>query len=597
MTRINLFHKLTINVFLICSLLFSSCSIDPDFNSAAIDLVGPNDLVSKVQVGLVSGFVTDENDAPILSASVEIGGTITTTDKYGYFEVKNALVVQNAATLSVNKSNYFKAIKTFIGTQSKCAFFRIKLLPKTIAGTINSSTGGSVILSNGLMISLPANAIVNASSNSVYNGVISVAAQLISATDPDLDRIMPGDLRGLNSNNELQLLTTFGMAAVELIGAGGQLLQVATNQKAKLTIPLSSSQQSSAPANIPLWYFNENNGLWKEEGSAVKTGNTYVGEVSHFSYWNCDSRSTYIHFDCTLINLSGRPVPNAFVKVSRISYPASAGFGYTDSTGYTGGAVPDNEQLLLQVYDGAGCNVLLYSQPFTTLASNISLGIIIISNPLTQINISGSVTDCNFLPITNGTIILSNGTRYFHFPVINGAFNFFVILCTLPNRISLVAEDLTNRQQSQTFNFVIHSGNNPIGIIQACGVSTQQFLYYTINGTSYSYTAPPDNLLHYLNNNISVSWDEFSGRKTNLITSFPITHPNIAAGSIQQLRGFYNSQFVDSFSLINPVPVNITEYGSVNQFISGNFSGTLKSIPPGTTLYDIVCSFRVRRSQ
>jgi hypothetical protein len=41
--------------------------------------------------------------------------------------------------------------------------------------------------------------------------------------------------------------------------------------------------------------------------------------------------------------------------------------------------------------------------------------------------------------------------------------------------------------------------------------------------------------------------------------------------------------------------VNITEYGAVGQFISGNFTGTLTGAAPTNTPYNIVCSFRVRR--
>jgi hypothetical protein len=35
-----------------------------------------------------------------------------------------------------------------------------------------------------------------------------------------------------------------------------------------------------------LWSFDEAKGLWKEEGQAIKTGSNYVGDVSHFSFWN-----------------------------------------------------------------------------------------------------------------------------------------------------------------------------------------------------------------------------------------------------------------------------------------------------------------------
>ncbi len=55
------------------------------------------------------------------------------------------------------------------------------------------------------------------------------------------------------------------MAAVELTGTSGELLQIATGKKATLTLSIPSSLAASAPATIPLWFFDEAKGLWKEE--------------------------------------------------------------------------------------------------------------------------------------------------------------------------------------------------------------------------------------------------------------------------------------------------------------------------------------------
>lgn len=38
---------------------------------------------------------------------------------------------------------------------------------------------------------------------------------------------MPGDLRGIDTDGYMKGLTTYGMAAVELTGAGGESLQIA----------------------------------------------------------------------------------------------------------------------------------------------------------------------------------------------------------------------------------------------------------------------------------------------------------------------------------------------------------------------------------
>jgi hypothetical protein len=78
-------------------------------------------------------------------------------------------------------------------------------------------------------------------------------------------------------------------------------------------------------------------------------------------------------------------------------------------------------------------------------------------------------------------------------------------------------------------------------------------------------------------------------------TNFNFSGAGIAAGSSQILYNFNSQMITDSTSITNPINVNITEYGAVGQFISGNFTGTLTGSAPTNTPYNIVCSFRVRR--
>ena len=246
-------------MLLFTSVLFFSCQKELSIDNGTGSL--PPDLKTKISSS-VSGFVTDENNAAVMGATVQFGSSATVTDKFGYFEAKNVQVVKNAAFVTVSKPGYFKGIKTYIAKEGKSAFFRIKLIPKTIVGNINGTSGGSVTLTNGLSIALPAGAVVNAATNVAYTGTVNVAAFWINPEAADLNKIMPGDLRGIDKDGSLKLLQTFGMAAVELTGASGELLQIATGKKATITLPIPASLTASAPASIPLWYFDETNGLW-----------------------------------------------------------------------------------------------------------------------------------------------------------------------------------------------------------------------------------------------------------------------------------------------------------------------------------------------
>lgn len=558
------------------------------------------DLTTKVSSS-VSGFVTDENDVAVKAASVKVGSQVVTTDEYGFFEVKNEPVVKNSATVSVTVPGYFPGIRTYMAEQSKSAFVRIKLIPKTISGNISGSTGGTITLTNGLKVSLPVNAVVNAITGAAYTGIVSVAASWINPTAADLDRIMPGDLRALDTSGAFKQLVTYGMAAVELTGSGGEKLQVATGKKASISFPILLALAGSAPATIPLWYFDEAVGLWKEEGSAIKTGNNYEGEVSHFSFWNCDVPANFVQVNMTIKDSKGNPVSFSQVKISRLNNPASAAYGYTDSSGYVSGAVPSNEQLKLEVFSASACGTPLHTQTFNSGSTNLSLGVIIINTSTGLATITGTATTCANAPIVNGFIIMKKSNQYYRYPVSNtGAYSFTTILCNnTATPIELIAEDITGGQQGNPSTHLIVAGNNTIANLQACGVTTQQFLNLTINGVSHNYTAPADSLVlrpeqagtSIANFYLAASRMATPGQSTKFIWS----GQGIAVGSAQPLILFATEWTTDSLTMTAPINVNITELGITGQFISGNFTGAFRGPAPGNTLYNITCSFRARR--
>jgi hypothetical protein len=81
-------------------------------------------------------------------------------------------------------------------------------------------------------------------------------------------------------------------------------------------------------------------------------------------------------------------------------------------------------------------------------------------------------------------------------------------------------------------------------------------------------------------------------------TYLQISEANISAGSTQQLMNFNTSHIGnDSTSITTPINVQITEYGSVGQFIAGNFSGAFIGAAPTSTVYNTSCTFRIRRNR
>ena len=600
-----LFSKNLLKTLLLCLTMagFVACNKDLS-NETPVNNTGSADLTTTVSTS-VNGYVIDENNHAVMGAMVKAGTATTVTDKYGYFSFSHVQLVQNAAFVTVTKTGYFNNIKTFTASANKTATYRFKLIPKTNVGAISGTAGGQTTLTNGLSIKLPANAVVNAATNAAYSGSIHVAAYWISPTASDLNMIMPGNLRGLNTDNQLKNLLTYGMAAVELTGDGGELLQMASGKNATLSFPIPSSLQAAAPATIPLWYFDETIGLWKQQGSATKLGNTYVGDVSHFSYWNCDFPfADGVHFDATLIDANGAPLQNVEVEVTLSNGQYTGCHGMTDSLGHISGTIPANAQLIFEFYSYSfACyNTPLATQNVTTTNVDINLGNITITGP-NVISFNGTLNNCSGAPVTNGYIIVANGFQYIRYPVSsNGTFNFDYLSCSgNGSTITIIGEDVTAMQEGVINNYTILNGANNLGTISACGTNTQQFINYSINGTSYSFVAPADSIYQFYNQTAPpLTSDGVGGFSLNAGTyssaDISFTGTSIGLGSGQNLSSFYCSQITDS--LVNPgtgIPVNITEYGSVGQFVAGNFSGTVVGAPPTNTTYAIVASFRYRR--
>ncbi len=583
-------------LFIFTTVLFFSCQKEFSLDSGGGIPVTAPDLTTKVSAS-VSGFVTDENDSPVSGATVQVGTSSINTDKFGFFEAKNVQVVKTAAIVTVNKPGYFKGIKTWMAEQGKGAFFRIKLIPKTTSGTINGSAGGNVTLTTGLSITLPAGAVVNASTNIAYTGTVNVAAYWINPLAADLNKIMPGDLRGLNANGALKLLRTFGMAAVELTGSGGELLQIATGKSATLSFPIPAAIAVDAPASIPLWYFDESNGLWKEQGSATRSGNNYVGNVSHFSFWNCDTPGSYVQFSCTVHDQLGNPVIGALVKLTVVG-TNNYRYGLTDSSGYVSGPVPDNAQLQLDVYATYYCtSASLYTQTFATGNTAINLGIITIApSTIGWCNITGTLTDCSNNPVADGYVMMYSNNDYYRHWVHNGVISFTKYICTPSLNVTFLGVDPANSQQSNPLSFTLVPGTNNIGTLQACGTSSSEFFNYSIDGTSHNLVSPPDSLYHggaAGTTNSYVNASQAGGVNHYVYLNFVNT--GIGAGSSQNITGFYSSYLPTQGTLTPPATVNITEYGAIGQFIAGNFTCTLTSTAPPAT-HNIVGSFRVRRN-
>lgn len=140
-------------------------------------------------------------------------------------------------------------------------------------------------------VTLPANALVNLETGKAVTGSVDVTLSVLTpATNPHGMAAGIYEARSV-TGSDIELIESFGAISVQL-EQNGQRLQLAKGQTATIRIPLNT-RSSERPASIPLYYWDDQQALWIQEGGAqlrgnAETGYYYEGTVSHFTVWNAD---------------------------------------------------------------------------------------------------------------------------------------------------------------------------------------------------------------------------------------------------------------------------------------------------------------------
>lgn len=486
--------------FAIFLFLFSALSFNcqKEFSSTNFGTGNTENNLPSPIIATLQGNILDEGGQPAPGVQITVGSKISITNATGYFRIINAALDKNASLIIAEKQGYFKGYRTFNATSGVNQIV-IKLMKKTLTGSVDATSGGDIALSNGSKISLPAHGIIKGSNGLPYSGSVNVYARYIDPTASDINQIIPGSFMANDKNNKRVSLVSFGMLAIELESASGEKLQIAKDNTAKLTMSIPSSVQSSAPSTISLWYVDEKTGLWTEEGSAIKSGNNYIGEVKHFTFWNCDYSRPAIILSMNIQNSKGLPLIYTSVKV--VDDTSGYAYGYTDSLGEVSGLVPANVGLVLQVLDE--CGSVIYSQNIGPFTQNTNLGAIKVGNSTASIvKVEGTLFDCNNAPVSHGYAIISfdNIIRYANVNS-NGYFSSTFVSCSgITSTCDILGVDSSTQQQGSVVSATIISPVTSVGNISACGTSAVEFIDYNIDGTGYNFSVPGDSIGAFTNN-------------------------------------------------------------------------------------------------
>jgi hypothetical protein len=538
----------------------------------------------------IAGRILDDNKQPVSGAVVKAGSLTATSDINGNFRISNVSLDKNAGFIKVEKDGYFQGSRTIVVNANAVNNISIELIKRKVSGTVSGSIGGNITVQGGGNIVFTGNSFVNTAGNSAYTGTVSVSTFFLNPTASNFNEIMPGALRGITTGNEETGLQSFGMMAVELTGANGEKLQLAAGKTATLTFPIPSELLSTAPNTIPLWSFNDTTGLWKEEGTATKQGNNYVGTVSHFSFWNCDYPYGVVNFNAIVKDQNGNIFANArvVIGVTNDKY-TTYGSGTTDSTGWVGGLIPKGKVLQLKIYNK--CNAVVLTKDIGPFSSAADLGTLTVNNPTSgSVTISGTVTNCSLAPVTNGYVDIYLDSMHTHAAVTNGSFNITISRCSSgPTTATVQAYDIGGNQGGTASTIQVTSATVNTGSLSACGTSLSQFLNYTLNGVAKSYVVPTDSITSSKNSNNNYTiWAMRMGSQDQVYLNFMAT----GTGSVP-LNSVYITESNKYWFHQSSITLNITEFtAGSGGYMAGNFTGTLTD---SLNTAPVSMSFRVKK--
>ncbi len=536
----------------------------------------------------ISGTVINEAGNVVVGALVKVGTSSRITDDNGVFNFENATLNEYGSPVKISKTGFFETVQMVNAKAGERSNIRVMLLEKTIVGTVMANVGGTLTANGNSKITLPANGIID-EAGTAYSGEVKVAAKWLDPTASNLNEMMPGDLRAISEGQELVQLATYGMLAVELEGAAGEALNIAEGSVANLEFPVPTALRGGAPATIPLWTFNETTGYWEEEGEATFDGEKYVGDVSHFSFWNVDAKFPVVDMEGSLVDPQGNPLVDYKVSLT-INSSAATSYGYTNVDGVFSGKIPSDQELTLKVIY-PGCDDAIYTEvigPFSAAVVLPPITIDFSAGSGWNLNLSGFMENCDAELVTKGylKVTYDGGARALFPDKTTGEIIGNIYFCSNVTSVDLEGFDVEGQKTGVVTNFAVMEGTAlDFGVLDICE-AINEFLEYSIDGADFLIFDPQIEHTMDAISRVIISGNGLDSSGVYILLE-TLPSPGISSPEFARFDGVDNSTFLfascDGGALCDDFEVEITEYGMIGEFAKGTFNGTMFGSGPGNT--------------
>ena len=321
-----------LNLWLLASLFMGglaltacSSSDDDGGNGGNQPAVTPGTSVNpaNMKMSALSGFVKDTDGYPLAGVTVTSGTESTRTDSQGGFVLSKVNTKKGRTVVKFEKDGYNAIVRA---AENLDGDIWEVVMASTWSNSVTTDNYSSqydrTIGIQNMAIGLQGEGYVKDANKTPFSGTVSSTVQYLSPDDKDFAEMMPGgDLAAVrsaeNGGGECQLIS-YGMTKVDLTDYNtGEKLQLADGMPATLSFPVPEKFKDSTPDQIPLWSFNEETGLWEEEGIATydAENDVYVGTVKHFSWVNLDYPEVRVRLKITVKDEKGNLIPGIKVDI------------------------------------------------------------------------------------------------------------------------------------------------------------------------------------------------------------------------------------------------------------------------------------------
>jgi hypothetical protein len=511
----------------------------------------------------ISGVVVDAQGWPISGVEVKCGTKTATTDYNGAFAFFNFVSPIEKCVITFHKANFFTGVKTFRPEAGKYMPVEVTLLPfnwsNASTAYFNSTQAYTMYVgSTGCEIDFPANNWVVESTGAIYSGDLTVYAAFLDPTDVNYGKYAYGGLMmGKTATAENVYLEAHTGLVVEIYGNSGEKLNLDPNAKASATIRFQiPAGLVNAPSTIEMWDFDMAAGIAGAGGSAAKSGDKYVGQAQHFSYWSCEKICS--GNPATIkgkVTDGSNPIPGVPVLVG-------SAIIFTDINGNFSHIVPAGIQVSVGIkpgFLGVNQNPLLIGPLSNDEVYNIPSDFVMSS--ISYIN--GQLVNCTGTGIQGHVMFNSSG--YLSSSPTSSTGHFSIPITTAMMYGYLTAHGNTVSEE-RFLNISTYPYN--AGTITLCPPIPTGPNEITINGSTVNTWTMKEGSV-------------YGGQSTSIYLDNSSTGDHVSISFIGTATGTYQVTYPDAVvnGTINGVhfesasgTITVTSFGAVGQLINGTFS-------------------------